>query len=141
MAIYWPELKETQPNHWEWVPTTPEKEIEPEQKQADQWKWFSKFSDDDKTKQKVILATQLIDWLQTRDIADNPDKFLEKNPILGDQPSEGDVNKYFIASALGNYLLTKALPPKLRPLLQNASIRLQGDCITGNANLGIGLKF
>lgn len=139
MAIYWPELKETEDNQWNWTPTAPTKE--PEQETVEPWKWFSKFSDDDKTRQKVILATQIIDALQTRDIADKPDKYFEKNPLLGEHPSESDVNRYFAASMLGNYLLAKALPPKLRPWVQNGTIRLQGECITDNANLGIGFKF
>jgi hypothetical protein len=145
MAIYWPELQKTENNQWEWTPTAPAKEpelrLKQEQENTDPWKWFAPFSDDDKTRQKVILATQFIDMLQTRDIANNPDKYFEKNPILGEHPSEGDVAKYFVASMLGNYLLSKALPPKLRPYFQNLSIGTQAGMITNNANLGIGLGF
>lgn len=143
MAIYWPELHKAENNQWEWTPTAPAKEpgLIQEQESIDPWKWFAPFSGDDKTRQKVILATQFIDMLQTRDIANNPDKYYEKNPMLGEHPSEGDVAKYFVASMLGNYLLSKALPPKLRPYFQNVSIGTQAGMITNNANLGIGFKF
>ena len=140
--IYWPELQKDENNQWRWAPTAPpEKKIQPEITDSNDWKWFSKFSDDDKARQKAILATQLIDMLQTKYIADNPDRFYEKNPILGEHPSEGDVEKYFVACMLGNYLLSRALPPKLRPYFQNLSIGTQRNMITNNANLGIGFKF
>lgn len=142
MSIYWPELIETSPNNWTWEPAKPPAAIvEKAKPEQDPWKWFSKFSDDDKARQKAILATQLIDMLQTKYIADNPDRFYEKNPILGEHPSEGDVEKYFVACMLGNYLLSRALPPKLRPYFQNLSIGTQRNMITNNANLGIGFKF
>ena len=59
----------------------------------------------------IILAFVLlaIDWRQTLTIAKNPDKWHEKNPILGEHPSVTEVNIYFAACAVltagGIYLL------------------------------------
>lgn len=143
MAIYWPELQETEPNNWTWVPTAPparSEKVSPGQEENG-WKWFAPFSNNDKLRQKAALMGLTIDALQTKHIADNPDKYFEKNPLLGKHPREGDVDKYFLASILGNYLLARILPPKLRPFFQNGTIRTQADMVTKNANLGIGLKF
>lgn len=142
MAIYWPELVETSPNNWTWEPTKPPtRTFNPKQDDVDPWKWGAPFSDDDKLRQRAAMIGLGIDALQTKYIADNPDKFYEKNPILGEHPKEGDVDKYFLASMLGNYLLARILPPKLRPFLQNSTIRTQADMVANNANLGIGFKF
>lgn len=54
------------------------------------------------TLQKVSYTTSLvanvIDWGQTRTIAKNPHKYRELNKILGDHPSTGFVNNYFLAT-------------------------------------------
>ena len=59
----------------------------------------------------VVLASVLlaIDWRQTITIAKNPDKWHEKNPILGEHPTTMRVNIYFavcaICVAIGIYFL------------------------------------
>jgi hypothetical protein len=141
MAIYWSELQETTPNNCTWEPTKPPAIVEKAKPEQDPWKWGAPFSEDDKLRQKAAMAGIGIDALQTKYIADNPSRFREKNSILGDHPKEGDVDKYFLMSMLGNYLLARLLPPKLRPFFQNATIGTQKNMVQNNANLGIGLKF
>lgn len=141
MSIYWPELQETTPNNWTWEPTKPPAIVEKAKPEQDPWKWGAPFSEDDKLRQKAAMAGIGIDALQTKYIANNPDKFTEMNPILGEHPKEGNVDKYFLMSMLGNYLLARLLPPKLRPFLQNGTIGTQADAITNNVNNGVGLKF
>jgi hypothetical protein len=41
-------------------------------------------------------AAILIDWGQTRYIADNPERYKEDNRHIGPHPTTGDVSRYFI---------------------------------------------
>ena len=56
--------------------------------------------DDWTTVQKVSYATSItaavIDWGQTRTIAKTPERFQERNRLLGPHPSLGEVNTYFV---------------------------------------------
>ena len=51
----------------------------------------------DKTLLVASTAANIVDWGQTRTIAYNPDQWRELNPFLGDHPSVGAVNTYFIS--------------------------------------------
>ena len=49
-------------------------------------------------KELAYSALHLIDWAQTRQIAAQPDKWLELNPLLGQHPSRAKVNIIFFVS-------------------------------------------
>ena len=87
-----------------------------------------------------VLVTQIIDWGQTREIAVNP-KYYETNPILGKYPTLQEVDKYFIACIVGNYLISKALPNNWRRKWQVGSILFQTYYINNNYKLGIKMNF
>jgi hypothetical protein len=65
-----------------------------------------KFWSEDKTTNGLIISANVLtvlDWAQTRYIADNPDQFREVGPaqkFIGEHPSTGEVNSYFMASIL-----------------------------------------
>jgi len=63
-------------------------------------------------KQLAGIATTLmvVDWAQTRHIANNPHKFHELNPLLPNHPSIGQVNRHFIISGLIIGTLAHNLP-------------------------------
>lgn len=44
----------------------------------------------------LALVSTILDWSQTRYIAKNPIRYRELNPILGEHPTVGEVNAYFI---------------------------------------------
>jgi hypothetical protein len=64
------------------------------------------FWSEDKTTNGLIISANVLtvlDWAQTRYIADNPDQFREVGPaqkFIGEHPSTGEVNSYFVASIL-----------------------------------------
>jgi hypothetical protein len=87
-----------------------------------------------------VLVTQIIDWGQTREIAVNP-KYYETNPVIGKYPTLQEVDKYFIACIVGNYLISKVLPNNWRRKWQIGSMLFQTYFITNNYKLGIKMNF
>lgn len=102
---------------------------------------FDEWTSDDKTREAVYLAVDAIDWLQTRNIARNPDKYYETNPILGQHPSVGRVNVYFASMMLAHIGIVTALPNKYRAAFQFTSIVYEVNYVAGNYRLGISAKF
>lgn len=74
----------------------------------------AQFLHDWSTLDKTLLATStaanVVDWGQTRTIAMNPDQWRERNPLLGEHPSVGRVNNYFIARLILAPVLAHYLP-------------------------------
>ena len=102
---------------------------------------FDEWSEADKTREAVYLAVDTVDWLQTRNIARNPDKFFETNYYLGEHPSVGKVNGYFITIMLVHVGIVTALPSKYRSTFQYTSIAYEVSYVAGNYRLGISTKF
>ena len=101
------------------------------------------WSNEDTQRQLAYFLLHGIDWGQTKTIARNPDKYYERNPILGRHPSAGAVDKYFALTGLGHAGLSLLLSdPTYRKWFQNLTIGLEAG-VTGNNkfNLGIGTDF
>lgn len=95
------------------------------------------------TKQDIYMegfwqGLNLIDWGQTRKIAQNPDKFHEVNPILGRHPSVGKVDAYMGASAVAHVIITDWIPPKHRWFWHMVTITCSGLLVNQNFNIGLG---
>lgn len=90
-----------------------------------------------------VIASLLIitDWGQTRTIAKNPDRWYEKNPILGRHPSVAEVDRYFIACLIGNVMITHILPEKWRETWLGITIGCQAYCVGNNFSLGVTISF
>lgn len=86
----------------------------------------------------MLLA---VDWRQTKRIAENPDDFRERNPILGSHPSKRDVNRYFFAAVIGNYLMADLLPSSHRKLWLGGVIIGTVGCVGNNLNIGLGIRW
>ena len=71
---------------------------------------FGDWSTLDKTLLVTSTAANIVDWGQTRSIAYNPHRWSERNPLLGDHPSVGEVNNYFIARLILVPLIAHYLP-------------------------------
>lgn len=61
-----------------------------------------------------MQAATVIDWAQTRDISKRPGELAEANPILGQHPSIGKVNTFFVLRLIGQHYGAKALPDEYR---------------------------
>ncbi len=83
----------------------------------------------------------IMDWGTTLDMARQPDKYHEINPILGKHPSVGKVNLYMGLSAIGHMAVSYALPEKIRPYWQYITIGISSACVINNFNVGLKVKF
>jgi hypothetical protein len=97
------------------------------------------------TTDKVLLTavetSYYLDFRQTREIALNPRRYYEHNQIIGEHPSVGRVNNYFLASAIGTYLLADALPEKYRRLFLSGALTVEVVTIVHNHKLGLRYNF
>lgn len=81
------------------------------------------------------------DWGQTRYIAKHPDQYHEMNPILGDHPSTGDVNRYFIGSLALNNAVYFVLPDDWKPYYAGGVAAVQFGFVAHNHSIGIKISF
>lgn len=89
----------------------------------------------------ALAAVTVVDWAQTRYIADNPDRFHETNPIMGRHPSIGRVDRYFATSILVGAVVLDALPSEYRDYAIKAGLVLEVLVVSNNARIGVGVKF
>jgi hypothetical protein len=86
-------------------------------------------------------ALIVADWLQTRQIAANPDRYYERNPLLGSQPSEERVNFSIGGALLANTILHRFLPEKCLRYYQVGIMSIEFWAVSGNYSLGINARF
>ena len=96
----------------------------------------------------VTEALLLADMSQTLTIAQNPDRFTERNPLLGKHPSEGMVHSYFIGWMIIHPLVAHFLPSKSkehkwinRENWQYFFIGVEAAAVVNNIHVGIGFSF
>lgn len=89
----------------------------------------------------LALSLMTMDYAQTRTIADNPQKYEERNPILGKHPSIGRVNTYFLASEASFLALHYTLPEKYGKYHAYFVIGMEGYCVTNNLRIGVHMTF
>lgn len=104
------------------------------------------FAFDDWSKRDILLQAtyttlHVIDWGQTRYIASNPDKYYEKNPLLGRHPDKDTVDIYFVGTLIAHTAITHILPSKYRPWWQVITIGVEATMVGLNYNLGIKTDF
>lgn len=89
----------------------------------------------------AALTLRAVDWQTTLDIAKNPDRYREANPILGDHPSVGRVNTFFIITTVIHPIISYYLPRDYRTAFQYISIGVSGTAATVNLWSGLKLQF
>jgi hypothetical protein len=106
---------------------------------ADEWKKADTY------REAVYLVLHVVDWNQTLYISDHPNEYRERNGIIGDHPSRGRVNAYFIATGLLHpaisYGLKKYAPDGWSEAWQWVTIGVEAGTVTNNASIGIGFGF
>lgn len=84
----------------------------------------------------------LADWGQTRCIASHPQEYREVvNTFLGEHPSMGHVNAWFLGSLVVNNGVMVALPEKYRPYYAGAVTAYEVRLVIRNNNIGIKIDF
>lgn len=92
---------------------------------------------DDACTAAALLHTA--DYLQTRQIAKNPDRWHETNPALGLHPSVGRVNSYFAITGIALYgACESGIGGKW---LKYGWIAVSTGAIANNLSLGIQVKW
>jgi len=99
--------------------------------QANEWR------DEDNDREIVYMAFHAIDWAQTIQIAANPVKYHEQNPIMGRQPNTAQVNTYFAITAAAHVAISYVLPNDWRTAWQYITIGVEVEAIRNNLSLGI----
>jgi hypothetical protein len=104
---------------------------------ADEWRT------EDTYREVAYLTLHTIDWLQTREIAKNPDKWTEQNPIIGSpHPNIDRVDGYFALTALLHVGVAYALPAEWRKGFQYVTIARETYSVTRNyLSVGIRIPF
>lgn len=105
----------------------------------------SDWSKTDTAVEAVVIAAMICDWRQTREFARTPQppnkELYERNPFLGDNPSPGAINRFFIGGAALHVLLAVWMGPEWRHRWQGFQLGLSAVCIANNAKIGVRLKF
>ncbi len=109
--------------------------ISPEGCRADEW------TRADYLLEGSWVALHVLNWGTTLDIADNPGRYYETNPIMGRHPSRGKVNLYFVSTTVAHVLTSALLPKKWREYFQVGSIAVTGGCLGWDLSLGLKIKF
>ena len=82
----------------------------------------------------------LLDYGQTLDIKNHPGMY-ERNPILGDHPSDARIRNYFLALGAGHLAVTYLLPREYRGYWQYFTIGVQTGYVANNYSIGLRLDF
>lgn len=103
----------------------------------------------DTVRQLTFTVVECIDWLQTKEIARNPN-YYETNPYLGKHPSQKKVDTYFASCLIGHALVSYLLPAKVeiygykmspRATWQYFWIGVEAGYTAHNYNIGIRIPF
>ena len=101
---------------------------------------FDEWTRGDKILQGIQLGVQGIDWLQTREIVDDPD-YHESNPHIGEDPTMWEVDRYFMVSGGLGVLITHILPQEWRKYWLSFRIGVSSGMVVHNYNVGIRVRL
>ncbi len=98
---------------------------------------FGSWNQETTARELCFLYTLSKDWQQTLDIADNPSKYSEENPVLGSHPDKNNVNMYFASCAATHALVAYILPPNYSKIWQITWIGIQSNVTNHNDRNGL----
>ena len=106
------------------------------------------WSREDTYRELTFQGLLVVDYLQTRTIVQNPDKYFEYNPIQGRHPSQQTVDIYMTSCAIIHPIISYLLPPKSdkwkwinRENWQYITIGVEIGAVGNNIGAGIGISF
>jgi hypothetical protein len=91
--------------------------------------------------QGAVIGALLTDMAQTLYIADNPDRYYEMNPLLGEHPSKEKVVGYFVGAIILHTALSLALNERERRWFQGCTLFIETGVVLRNVSLGIGFSY
>ncbi|MGB8408714.1 MAG: hypothetical protein WCE58_02235 [Gallionella sp.] len=102
---------------------------------ADEW------TTGDTYRETTYLTFLAIDWAQTRGFLREPQRYSERNPLLGAHPEQSHLDAAIILTGTVHYLFAKTLPEKYRATFQYISIGVEVGAVAHNYSIGISAKF
>lgn len=103
--------------------------------------WAGDWSSADSARQWTYTALHIADWGQTLDIVGRPDEYHETNPLLGEHPSRGKVNRYMATTLAAHWLIASWLPAKPRRAFQYVTLTVEAGMVAHNYRLGVRFNF
>lgn len=100
-----------------------------------------KWSTGDTIREVTYGTLHVVDWGQTRYIAKHPDKYEERNPLIGRHPSTGRVDIYMGSTLLLHPVISGYLKPEYRRWWQYITIGIEGGAVVNNASIGVKIGF
>ncbi|KKN04246.1 hypothetical protein LCGC14_1099370 [marine sediment metagenome] len=100
--------------------------------------------------QLAYTTLHVVDWGQTRYVTKNYNRFHETNIVLGESPSIGQVNTYFLTTLIGHGIVSYFLPDKVvvfdlkfnpRRIWQTVSIGIEIKHVVNNFSVGVKMSF
>ena len=89
----------------------------------------------------AMTAAQVIDWRQTRQIAEQPERFHEVNPLIGRHPNISRVDLYFVASFAVKLGVAHVLPSEWRKVWLGTMAVGSMCLVIHNDSVGIGARW
>lgn len=102
---------------------------------------LAEWSDGDTFREANYMAFHIADWGQTRNIANNPDKYHERNPLLGKHPSIKRVDTHFVVGALVHIGVAYILPRTTREAFQYVTTGFEAAVVFNNNRVGLRVDF
>lgn len=99
------------------------------------------WSREDTCRQSALTVLLIADWAQTRNSVKRPNEFSETNKLLGEHPSTGKVNNYFMVGIAGHAAVSYLLPPDWRQGWQYIWIGIEVQKVYHNHSIGVKLTF
>lgn len=100
-----------------------------------------KWTREDSLREVAALTFHFVDWKTTRGIAQDSDHYREANPILGEHPSVGRVNTYFVITTIAHPIISYYLPRPWREGFQYVTIGMSMTASTINLWSGLRVRF
>jgi len=95
----------------------------------------------DTASETTYLVLHTIDWGQTLYVVEHPDDYRETNGFLGNHPSRGKVNTWFIITGLLHVGAANWLSPTYRDAFQYITIGYQANNVSRNYSIDIKMEF
>lgn len=92
---------------------------------------------EDTYRELTFQGLLVVDYLQTRTIVRNPDKYFEYNPIIGKHPNQKNVDIYMVSCAIIHPVVSYYLPPKYRKVWQYVTIGIEAGAVGNNLRIGV----
>jgi hypothetical protein len=105
---------------------------------------FDEWTDADTIREYAYLSIHCLDWRQTLAIRNDPslqESGIVASRIIGNSPSNSQVNSYMAGSALLQFAIASALPSDYRAVFQYISIGDAGASVVNNLGVNLHLPF